>query len=219
MRLPEKEVCSMKIMKRDGFKNLSLALIIGALATACGPLAPSVSKISNTAGEKTTPTDGSAPTGALGDSAVYAPAKEDLGSAGTQKTSIMTPSQYRKHSSLVRNLKPTIELEDIKLSELRTQGQTAFESNEERIKGREEALMAGKIRILSVFNVDGATLKSLTLESLQMNIKWNPSPGHWELSMIAPKTGDPAKDTNDANELMKAMNSHLLHVSIEFQGD
>jgi hypothetical protein len=205
------------MMKHDGFKSLSLVIVSGFMLGACSPLAPSVSKLSNTAGQKSTPTDGAGPTTNISVGSGAFSSKVGSGASILQQTEILTRSQYRREWNLVHDIKPSMDLDEDKVAEFRESGNIVFESNDERVRRHEEIYSTGRIKILFATNLDVATIISLGLDETQALMKWQDN--RWELSLLSPSTGDPAKDTNMMNQAKAALHEHLTGISIEFQAD
>ncbi len=209
--------------KHTGFERLSLIILSGLIAGACSPLAPSVSKLSNAATTKTTPTDGSTP-GVLSSNSISGQAKS-LGSLSVQVTQASPFSQFKKDWALVHDVKPSMELDDdATLEELSSAGQIKFVSNADRVKGAEDTLATSPTRILLAVNADPATISSLGLDTVKMNLIWkgvslaNPA-AHWELSLASPNTGDAVKDLNELRQMKTALRERLVDIGIEFQAD
>ncbi|MBI3557351.1 MAG: hypothetical protein HY074_13890 [Deltaproteobacteria bacterium] len=209
--------------KQNGFERLGLILLSGLIAGACSPLAPSVSKLSNASSQKTTPTDGSSPTTSLLSGNLTS--AKGIGSLSVQVTQASPYSQFKKDWALVRDVKPSMELDDdATLDELSAAGVIKFFSNADKVKGSEDALSATPTKIFLAVNADAAGIASLGLDNVKLNLAWkpasisNPAP-HWELSLAAPNTGDAVKDLNEANQMKSALHDRLLDIGIEFQAE
>ena len=210
--------------KQIGFEKLGLIILSGLIAGACSPLAPSVSKLSNASASKTSPTDASSPT-ALGSGSLLASQGKSMGALSIQVTQVTPFSQFKKEWAQVHDAHPSIELDDdATLDEFAGSGQLKFQSNADRVKGAEDSLANSPTKIFLAVNADAATISSLGLDALKLNLTWkpfsmaNPAP-HWELSVAAPNTGDAVKDSNDAKQMKNALHDHIVDVGIEFQAD
>lgn len=207
--------------KLSSLTNFCLMISAGVFASACGPLAPSVSKFANNQGQKTSPAGAAHPENIQQDGGLNSAHNGAILPGNHQQTLSVTPSRYRKILTLIRDAKPTMELEEATIDKLRNSqnGDVVFFSTDERIKGHEESLSGTKTRIFLSMHTDNNTHTRLDLYAVQMNLNWNATAGHWELTLVPPNTGDPAKDTNELNQILTAIRENLTDISIEFQAE
>ncbi|MBI3544780.1 MAG: hypothetical protein HY075_16030 [Deltaproteobacteria bacterium] len=210
--------------KRKGFEKLSLILVTALLAGACSPLAPSVSKLSNAAAEKTTPTDASAPSSNVsGSGAVLSSSQhsEATASVAQQSTSAMPFSRFSKQWKFIQDVKPSLVLDKSAVEELARSGVVSFPSRD-RVKGNEEQLAGTKIKILLVMNSDQAGIVDAGVDEVATQVKWVSGEGsHWELSLVSRDSGDgdAVKLLNDLKSVREALKKDAVAIAIEFQAD
>lgn len=207
----------------SGFKKLGLIALSGLIASACGPVAPSVSKLSNAAAEKTDSIDGASPNSPIFSTGGVGSARATT-DGNPQTTSIETYADYKRDWSLIRDSKPFMDLDRDSIEELFASNSTgaSFLSSSENVRGQEAAFGKTKTRIRIAVNADRATISSLHLDELKLALLWRPlSHGnpvaHWELKIVAPNSGDPVKYLNDLNQLKASMRGLALEIGIEFQ--
>lgn len=210
-------------MKRLGFKNLSSLVISGLIVGACSPVAPSVSKLSNAAAEKTNTTDGSSPMNNIGTSGSLTSHTSTTSDGAMQRTQVETRDQFSQSWNLVRDVKPSMRLENAVVDDFARDGKASFFSNSDRVKGQEAALSATKTDIHLVMHADQATITKEQMDKMHVVLTWVPvsasnKEAHWELTLEAPKS-DAVKDMADYQKMLDLLRANLAAVAVTFQAD
>lgn len=204
-----------------GFKTLSLLAIAALTVGACSPLAPSVSKLSNASSQKSDSADAgtsSAQTGSAGtgSAAPFAGAKSTSHSDSAQQTLVTTDGAFQKDWELVTETRPAFKLSVKEISTFAVKGNVSLQSSDPRVKGREEQLAAGKIRIILGVALDLSGVSEYNVDQVQLAVKWNPETSKWDLGFAPQFSVDPAKDLNDIEHFKEVFQNHLSAVGIEF---
>lgn len=207
--------------KQDGLKNLGVFVVAGLLAGACSPMAPSVSKLSNASAQKTSPTDGSSPSNTVSAASALLSAKAvddgDASQNALQQTVVQGPYEY-KNQDLSRMTRPSMELDKASIDDLTANGTVQFNSNDPRVKGREDALSGVRLDIiLAMHAVDAEKLDGLSLDEIHATLKWHSDTSKWELTIVSPNTGDGNEDVTKYNKIRDILRTYLNYVAIEFK--
>ena len=209
-------------MKRKGFKNLGTVILSGLLVGACSPVAPSVSKLSNAAADKTNTTDGSSPLNNISTSgSLTSHNSGSTSGSSSQKTAVETREDFARRWTVARDMKPSMRLDSATVDEFAMNGKVSFTSNSDKVKGQEAALSALKTEIHLVMHVDQATLTKEQMSKIKVSLTWVPvsatnKEAHWELTLEPPKPDDVVKDVTDYNHMKELLQSHLEGIVISF---
>lgn len=215
-------------------QNLKCGVIYGVCALftfACSPVAPSVSKVSNTASNKSTPTSSSEPgSDVVSNSAGLSnPTSAQSEFTGDQRTVVISLAKI-KEAFASSNKKKYFELTTEEFSELLSNLKTKdyslnFEIDKSSIVGREISLMGKKTTVYLVVDCSEEKIKRLTLGEAQTKLTWKPvsllnEKAHWSLSLTEPNMYGEYADANANSErLLNNLSSRLVSVIIEFNSN
>lgn len=207
-------------MKRVGFGIL--IAIFSLFASACSPLASSVSKFSNTSSHKAISADSSSLINESTSSKTLKFSSNDEAEDSSANTVVYTHARFKKVWSLIQSMRPSFELSVRDFDGFMKKGEVSFKVNDRKIKDNEAFLSSKQTRIYLVIDADPATIKRERLGEIKIRLNWNKTnnDGMWTLLIEEPnmQTGDPIKDA-DAENIRNSLRNHLIGVAVEFRTD